>query len=158
MLTRRIRPPTIAVENGEQAVACHAARDLQSVWKKSYLGTQVSGRNDKSSRYLLEEVTLRMFTMYAPPVVGKDIEHAQDDDQKGCGPLGFETDSDHDACGKTEERDEYTTYTPFALKNESKEQENEQDTSSKEETREEVRGTRASPRTRHTISFDRSRL
>lgn len=63
--------------------------------------------------------------MYTPPVVGKDVEDTQHDDQEGSGPLGLEADSDHDACGKTEKRDEYTTYAPFALKDESNEQEDE---------------------------------
>lgn len=75
-----------------------------------------------------------MCAIYTPPIVGEDIEDTQHHDQKGSGPLGFEADSDHDACGKTEKRDEYTTYAPFALKNEPKEQEYEQDAPSEEET------------------------
>jgi len=71
--------------------------------------------------------------MYAPPIVGEDIEDTQHDDQEGSGPLGFEADSNHDACGKTEKRDKYTTYAPCALKNEANEQEYEQDAPSEEE-------------------------
>lgn len=73
--------------------------------------------------------------MYTPPIVGEDVEDTQYDDQEGGRPLGFEADSNHDARGKTEQRDKYTTYAPFALKNESNEQEYEQDASGKEETR-----------------------
>lgn len=76
-----------------------------------------------------------MCTMYAPPVVGENVENAQHDDQKGCGPFGFKADSNHDACRKTEERDKHTTYAPFALENEPNEQEYEQDASGEEETR-----------------------
>lgn len=73
--------------------------------------------------------------MYTPPIVGEDIENTQHDDQEGSRPLGFEADSNHGTRGKTEKRDKNTTYTPFSLKNEPKEQEYEQDASSEEETR-----------------------
>lgn len=81
----------------------------------------------------LEKVTLRMCTMYAPPVVGKDVEDTQDDDQERSRPLGFEANSDHDASGKTEKRDKDTTYAPLALEDEANEQEYEQDTAGEEE-------------------------
>lgn len=47
--------------------------------------------------------------MYAPPVVGEDIENAQHDNQKGSRPLGFEANSHHGARSKTEKSDENTT-------------------------------------------------
>lgn len=78
--------------------------------------------------------------MYAPPIVGKDIEDAQHNDQEGRGPLGFEANSNHDACGKTKQRDENAAYAPLSLNNEPKEQEYKQDASGEEETGAENQG------------------
>ena len=83
----------------------------------------MSDANYKSIKYLLEEIALRMCAMYTPPVVGKDVEDTQKDDQEGSRPLGFEADGNHDARGKTEKGDYYATHAPFSLKDESKEQE-----------------------------------
>ena len=74
-----------------------------------------------------------MCGMHGPPVVGKYIEDTQDNDEECSGPLGLEADGNHDASGKTNDRDKDTDDVPFALKNEAKEEENEKNTTGKKE-------------------------
>lgn len=76
---------------------------------------------------------MRVGRNHAPPVVGEYVEDAEDDDEEYSGPFGFEADGDHSACAESEDGDEYAADGPLALKDEAKEQENEEDASSKQE-------------------------
>ena len=73
--------------------------------------------------------------MHRPPVVCKDVEDTQHNNQECGGPLGFETNGNHSACTHTNNGNNDTNDTPLSLQNETKEKEDEQDTSSKQETR-----------------------
>lgn len=64
---------------------------------------------------------MRVSRWYTPPVVGEDVECAQNKDEEGGGPLCFETDGDHDTGGETENGNKDTGDAPFALNDESKE-------------------------------------
>lgn len=68
--------------------------------------------------------------MHAPPVVDEDVEDGEESDKEACTPLGLESDGDHDAGDKTDERDDDTGKCPVALEDESNEQEDEEDTAS----------------------------
>lgn len=71
--------------------------------------------------------------MHRPPVVGENIEGAEDENQECSRPFGLEANRDHSTCAQTDDRDKQTCNAPFALDNESQEQEDEQDTASKQE-------------------------
>jgi hypothetical protein len=47
-----------------------------------------------------------MCRMQAPPIVRKDIEHTQNNNEEGGGPLGLEAEGDHDARSETKDRKE----------------------------------------------------
>jgi len=67
----------------------------------------------------------------APPIIGKYVEDGQQYNQEGCGPLGLETNSDHDAGGEAEQRHEDTTDAPRTLEDKANEEEDQEDTASK---------------------------
>jgi hypothetical protein len=69
-----------------------------------------------------------------PPIVGKGVENAQNDDKESGRPFSFETNGDHTARSQTEDRDEEAGDTPLSLDNEAKEQEYEQYAASKKKT------------------------
>ena len=71
--------------------------------------------------------------MNAPPVVGKHIEHAQDQDEESGRPFGLETDGNHAACTQTDDRHEYPPDAPLSLEDKSQKEEDEQDAASKKE-------------------------
>lgn len=71
--------------------------------------------------------------MNSPPIVGENVENAQHHN-KECGrPLGLETNGNHDTSGKTNDRNKNAHEAPFALKNEAKEKEDQEDSAGKEE-------------------------
>lgn len=65
--------------------------------------------------------------MDAPPIINEDIEHREQDDEEGGGPLGFEAHRDHAARDEPEDRDEYPGEGPCTLEHEPQEQEDQQD-------------------------------
>ena len=71
--------------------------------------------------------------MDAPPVVSKDVEDAENEDEEGGRPLGLEANSDHSASAETKDRDENTHEAPLALEDEAKEQEDEEHTTGQKE-------------------------
>ena len=74
-------------------------------------------------RNLLEEISLWVCTVHAPPVVDEDVEDTQDKDKEGRGPLGLEADGNHRAGGKTNERDKEASNAPFTPEGKANEQE-----------------------------------
>ena len=108
--------------------------NIHNVWKKSYLtkAHQLSGLR-KARINALQEVALGVTRVDAPPVVGKDVEDAERDNEEDSGPFGFEADGDHDTGGKPENRSKNACDSPFTLNNEPKEQEDEQNATSEEE-------------------------
>lgn len=74
-----------------------------------------------------------MCTVHAPPVIDKNIEDTQGNDQEGSGPFGLEPDGHHSARGKTDQGHDDASDAPFALNHIPKKQEYKQDTSGKEE-------------------------
>jgi hypothetical protein len=83
---------------------------------------------------VFEEIPLWVCGMYAPPIVGEDIEDAEDDDKEGSGPLGLETNGNHDAGNEPNNGDEHTRDAPFTLDDETQEEENQEDTTGKKNT------------------------
>lgn len=83
---------------------------------------------------VLEEVALRVGGVDGPPVVGKDIENAQDEDKEASRPLRLEADRNHNASAHADNGDQNTHDRPFTLDDESEEQEDEENTSGEEET------------------------
>ena len=75
-----------------------------------------------------------MCRVNSPPVVGKDVEDAQHNNEKRGRPLGFEPNSYHDARGKANNRNKDADKAPFSLENKPKEKENEENSASKKET------------------------
>ena len=71
--------------------------------------------------------------MDAPPVVGKYVEHAQDEDVEGGRPFSLETDGNHTTCTQADDRHEHSPDTPLSLNDESQKEDDEQDATSKEE-------------------------
>jgi hypothetical protein len=92
--------------------------------------------NQRTKRFsnVLEEISLSVCGVHAPPVVRENVEDAQDDNEERGRPLGFEADGDHDTGGETKDGDEYARDAPIPLQNESDEKENEKDASSEKET------------------------
>lgn len=82
---------------------------------------------------VLEEVALRVGGVDGPPVVGKDIENAQDEDKEASRPLRLEADRNHNASAHADNGDQNTHDRPFTLDDESEEQEDEENTSGEEE-------------------------
>lgn len=82
---------------------------------------------------LLEEISLWVRRVDAPPVIGEYIEDTEYDDEEDGWPFGFKANSNHDACGETEERNKHSCDAPCALKDETEEKENEENTTGKEE-------------------------
>jgi hypothetical protein len=73
--------------------------------------------------------------VHRPPIVRKDVEDTQYNDQECGGPLGFETNGNHGTCTHANKGNNDTNNAPLSLQNESKEKEDKQDTSSEQETR-----------------------
>ena len=71
--------------------------------------------------------------MDAPPVVGKHVEHAQDQDEESSRPFSLEADGDHPACTQTDDRHEHSSKAPLSLDDESQKEEDEQDATGEEE-------------------------
>lgn len=72
--------------------------------------------------------------MDTPPVVDEDVEYGQREDQERGGPLGLETDCNHDACRKTDEGHEEPDEAPFTPDHEPNKEEDQEDATSKQET------------------------
>lgn len=68
---------------------------------------------------------------YSPEVVDKQVEDAEDDDQKSGAELGLETDNDHDAGSSTEEADNDTPDGPLAAEDETDKEEDQENAASK---------------------------
>ena len=49
-------------------------------------------------RNLLEEISLWVCTVHAPPVVDEHVEDGKKEDEEGGGPFGLEAHGDHAAC------------------------------------------------------------
>lgn len=91
-------------------------------------------RTKSLEEVVFQEVPGGVCRVDRPPVVHGDIEDTEKDDEEGRGPLGLETNGDHDAGDKTDQGDESTADGPFALDDETNEEENEEDTTGEEET------------------------
>ena len=76
------------------------------------------------------EIQRRVGRVQRPPVVDKDVGHAQDGNQQAGTPLGFESDGDHDTSGESEKGNDGSEQGEFALEGKSNEKENEEDPSS----------------------------
>lgn len=139
MLTRRIRPPTIAIgsmKHEERDITIRYKRRYEhNVWKKSYLYKTVSGMSSDEWNVIssLEEVALRVRRVDTPPVVDEHVEGAESYNKECRGPLCLETDSDHDASRETNDRDEQPGDAPLSTEDKPDEQEDEQDTSGEQE-------------------------
>jgi len=66
-----------------------------------------------------------------PPVVREDVEDAKNKDKESGWPLGLEANSNHATGSKTEDRYNDTHDRPFALEDETQEEEDQQNASSK---------------------------
>jgi hypothetical protein len=84
---------------------------------------------------IFQEVTLRVPGVNRPPVVRKDVENAENQDEECCRPLGFEANGNHYACCHTQNGNDNTCNAPVALQDETQEKENEQDASSEQEAK-----------------------
>ena len=84
---------------------------------------------------VFQEVALGVRRVDGPEVVCDNIEYAEDEHEERSGPLGFEANRDHDAGSKTDNGDKDAPNAPGALDNETKEKEDQENTSSKEEAR-----------------------
>jgi hypothetical protein len=71
--------------------------------------------------------------VHAPPVVGKDVEHAEDQDEERRAPFRLEAHSNHAACRQPDNRHEEPHERPLSLDDEAEEQEDQEDTTGKEE-------------------------
>ena len=71
--------------------------------------------------------------MNAPPVVREHVEHAQNEHEESCGPLGLEPDSNHPACSQADDRHKHSSDAPLPLNDESQKQEDEQNPTGKKE-------------------------
>jgi hypothetical protein len=101
MLTRRSKPPTI-----------------DNVWKKSYLETrkgQLKARTSKMALDPLEEIALGVSRVDGPPVIHRDIEDGEENDEECRSPSGLEANGDHDTSGETHDRYDDTSEGPLAL-------------------------------------------
>ena len=76
---------------------------------------------------VLEEVTLGVGRVDAPPVVDEHIEDTEEGDEETGAPLCLEPNGDHDASTETDDRDEDSSERPASLEDESDEEEDEED-------------------------------
>lgn len=76
---------------------------------------------------VLEEVTLGVGRVDAPPVVDEHIEDTEEGDKETGAPLCLEPNGDHDASTETDDRDEDSSERPASLEDESDEEEDEED-------------------------------
>lgn len=74
--------------------------------------------------------------VHAPPVVRENVEDTQNNDEEDGRPLGFEANGYHTAGTETEERHKHPCDAPCALKDESEEQKDEENTTSEQEATE----------------------
>ena len=63
--------------------------------------------------------------MDTPPVVSKDVEDAENQDEEGGRPLGLEPNGDHSTSAEAKDGNENTHEGPLALKDEAEEEEDE---------------------------------
>ena len=82
---------------------------------------------------LLEEIPLWVRAINAPPIIDKDIEGTEDNHEECRRPFGLETDGNHSASGKTNQRDKCSRNAPLSPKHKSDEEEDEQNTSCEQE-------------------------
>ncbi len=68
---------------------------------------------------------------YSPEVVDQNVEDAENDNQEGSAELGLESNDNHDAGDKTEERDNDAPDGPLSAEDEADEEEDEQNSTSK---------------------------
>ena len=84
---------------------------------------------------LLQEVTLRVRGVDAPPVVDEYVEDAQCHNEERGRPLRLKADSYHDARSKTDDRHKEPGNTPLSAEDEADEQEDEENTSREQEAK-----------------------
>ena len=72
--------------------------------------------------------------LYAPPVVRENVEDAQNNDKERGGPFGLEANRNHGASDKTNQGNQQTDEIPLTLKDEAKEEEDQENTASKQNT------------------------
>jgi len=70
-----------------------------------------------------------MLVMYAPPVIHKDVENGEKNDEEAGRPFGLEAEGDHDAGRKTHEGKHETGKCPLSLESYTNEQKDEEDAS-----------------------------
>jgi hypothetical protein len=81
---------------------------------------------------LLEEIPMRMSTIYTPKVVDQDVEHTEQCYQKHGRVFCFESNGDHDTCEKAKGADGDSTGTPtVALEDKAEEEKDKEDSPSK---------------------------
>jgi len=71
--------------------------------------------------------------VYAPPVVGENVEHAQNEDKECSRPFRFESNGDHGTSPESNDGDKYANESPLSLKDKSNKEENEEHTSGEKE-------------------------
>lgn len=76
---------------------------------------------------------MRVCRVHAPPVVDEHVEKAQHQYQETCRPFRLKPDGDHDTGREPDDGYEYASDAPFALKDESNEEENEEHATCEEE-------------------------
>lgn len=103
------------------------------VWKKSYLQlyNKSSDENIENINSSLKEITLRMCRVNAPPVVNENVENGQDNNEKRSRPLSLESNGNHPASPKADQRHDEPGDGPLTLNHKPKEKENEEDTTYK---------------------------
>lgn len=110
MLTRRMRPPTIAnqIDVNKNVIGYNA--NTYTTFGRSHTYVEGFSMADAVSKEmdLLEEIPRGVSTPDAPPVVDEHVEDRKSDDKESCRPLCLETDCNHYASRETNKRNEET--------------------------------------------------
>jgi hypothetical protein len=83
--------------------------------------------------YALQEITLGVCRVNAPPVVCKDVEDTENEHKETGRPLGLEPNRDHDTGSETKDGDNHSHEGPLTLDDESEEEEDQEHTTGQEE-------------------------
>lgn len=86
--------------------------------------------NKRTRVDVLQEITLRMLRVNAPPVVDEHIEHGQQKDEERARPLGLETHGNHATRAQTDDGHKDPSNGPIPLDYEADKQEDEENTAS----------------------------
>lgn len=89
------------------------------------------GMSTKYSQVVLQEVALGVSRVDAPPVVDEDVENTEEGHQETGTPFRLESNGDHDTSAETDNGNEDPGERPVTLEDESDEQEDKEDTTSK---------------------------